>query len=102
MIEQNKTNQLKWRKNQKMIYIEYGFDLDNNRFGFGRSVEVELANGTEYRTKKKVNLTNKRYYFRLWIGKYVLVISRVNGFELIRKKRYNFKVVFGVKGELSK
>lgn len=82
-----------------MIYIEYGLDFDNNRFGFGRSVEVECDNGTEYRTKEKVQLSQKSYYFRLWIGKYVLVISRTHGFELVRKNRYNFKVVFGVKGE---
>ena len=82
-----------------MIYIEYGFDLDNNRLGFGRSVEVERADGTEYRTKEKIKLANKSYYFRLWIGKYVLVISRANGFELVRKNRYKFKIVFGVKGE---
>ena len=38
-----------------MIYIEYGLDFDNNRFGLGRSVEIERDNGTEYRTKEKVN-----------------------------------------------
>ena len=85
-----------------MIYIEYGFDLDNNRFGFGRSVEVEQADGTEYRTKEKVKLVTKSYYFRLWIGKYVLVISRTSGFEIVLKNRYNFKIVFGMKGEQSK
>ena len=82
-----------------MIYIEYGFDLNNNRFGFGRSVEVERDNGTEYRTKEKVKLSQKSYYFRLWLGKHVLVISRTHGIELVHKNRYNFKIVFGVKGE---
>ena len=85
-----------------MIYIEYGFDLDNNRFGFGRSVEVERDDRTEYRTKEKVKLSTKSYYFRLWVGKYVLVISRANGFELVHKNRHNFKVVFGVKGNPEK
>ena len=85
-----------------MIYIEYGFDLDNNRFGFGRSVEVEQPDGTEYRTRGNVKLITKSYYFRLWIGKYVLVISRVNGFEIVHKNRYNFKVVFGINGEQRK
>ena len=84
-----------------MIYIEYGFDLDNNRFGFGRSVEVERTDGSEYRTKGKVQLISKSYYFRLWIGKYVLVISQTNGFEIVQKNRYNFKIVFGIKGEES-
>lgn len=85
-----------------MIYIEYGFDLDNNCFGFGRSVEVERPDGTEYRTKEKVQLVTKSYYFRLWIGKYVLVISKAHGFEVVHKNRYNFKVVFGIKGEQGK
>jgi hypothetical protein len=86
-------------KSGQMIYIEYGFDLDNNRFGFGRSVEVERDDGSEYRTKEKVKLVTKSYYFRLWIGKYVLVISKAHGVELIHKNRYNFKAVFGIKGE---
>ena len=82
-----------------MIYIEYGLDFDNNRFGFGRSVEVERADGSEYRTKDKIKLKHKSYYFRLWIGKYVLVISKAHGVELAQKNRYNFKVVFGIKGK---
>ena len=82
-----------------MIYIEYGLDFDNNRFGLGRSVEVERDDGTEYRTKEKIKLLQKSYYFRLWLGKYVLVISRANGFELVRKNRYNLKIVFGIKGK---
>lgn len=79
-------------------YIEYGLDFDNNLFGFGRSVEVENADGTEYRTKNKVILKNKRYYFRFWIAKVVFVISQ-NGLEIVHKNRYNFKVVFGIEGD---
>ena len=82
-----------------MIYIEYGLDFDNNRFGLGRSVEVERDDDTEYRTKEKIKLSQKSYYFRLWLGKYVLVISRANGFELVHKNRYNLKIVFGIKGK---
>lgn len=82
-----------------MVYIEYGLDFDNNCFGFGRSVEVERDGGTEYRTKEKIKLSQKSYYFRLWLGKYVLVISRANGFELVHKNRYNLKIVFGIKGK---
>ena len=81
-----------------MIYIEYGLDFDNNRFGFGRSVEVENDDGTEFRTKEKIKLVQKTYYLRLWIGKIVLVISRENGLKIVHKKRYNFKIVFGIKG----
>lgn len=82
-----------------MIYAEYGLDFDNNRFGFGRSVEVERDDGTEYRTKEKVKLSQKGYYFRRWLGTFVLIISRTNGFELVRKNRYNFKIVFKIKGK---
>ena len=82
-----------------MIYVEYGLDFDNNRFGFGRSVEIENDDVTEYRTKEKFKLTQKRYYFRFWVGKIVFVISRENGFEIRHKKRYNFKIVFGIEGK---
>ena len=44
-----------------MIFVEYGLDFDNNRFGFGKSVEIENFDGTEYRVKKSVKLKNKRY-----------------------------------------
>lgn len=81
------------------IFVEYGVDFDNNRFGFGRSVEFEKDDGTEYRTKEVVELKNKVYYFRLWIGKTVFVISGKNGFEIVHKKRNNFKIVFVVQGE---
>lgn len=35
-----------------MIYIECGLDFDNNKFGFGRSVEIESDNGEEGCCKK--------------------------------------------------
>lgn len=79
-------------------FVEYGLDFDNNRFGFGRSVEIEWDNGSETRTKDKVLLKNKRRYFRLWVGTFVLVISR-SGMEIVHKNRWNFKAVFGIQGE---
>ena len=81
-----------------MIFVEYGLDFDNNRFGFGKSVEIENKDGTEYRVKTSVKLKNKRYYFRFWIFKKVFVISH-NGFEIKSKNRNNLKVVFGIEGE---
>ena len=81
-----------------MIYIEYGIDFDNNRFGFGRSVEIENDDGTELRTKEKIKLIQKSYYFRFWIGKFVLIISKT-GLKFIHKNRYNFKIIFGIKGK---
>lgn len=81
------------------IFIEYGLDFDNNRFGFGKSVEVENDDGTEYRTKQTVKLKNKSYYARVWIGKIVFALSQTKGLNITHKKRYNFKIVFGVQGE---
>lgn len=81
------------------VYKEYGIDFDNNRFGFGKSIEIENKDGTEFRTKINMQLKNPRYYFRLWIGKMVFIISAQNGFEIVSKNRYNFKVVFGIAGE---
>lgn len=83
-------------KNNK-IFVEYGLDFDNNRFGIGKSVEIENQDGTEYRVKKSIKLKNKRYYFRFWIFKTVFIIS-IKGFEVIKKKRNNLKIVFGIKG----
>lgn len=80
------------------VFVEYGLDFDNNRFGLGRSVEFEQKDGTEYRTKNKVVLKNKSYYMRFWIGKSVFVFSQQNGFERVYKKRNNFKIVFGIQG----
>lgn len=66
-----------------MIYIECGLDFDNNKFGFGRSVEID--NAEEGCCKKMIRLKNKRYCFRFWIFKTVFVISR-NGFDVKTKK----------------
>ena len=85
---------------KQMIYIEYGLDFDNNRLGIGRSIEVENDDGSEYRVKGNVKLAQKRYYFRFWVGKLVFVLSGSNGLEVIHKKRYNLKIVFGIKGKM--
>ena len=81
-----------------ILQLKAGQRIEHNRFGFGRSVEVENDDGTEFRTKEKIKLVQKTYYLRLWIGKIVLVISRENGLKIVHKKRYNFKIVFGIKG----
>lgn len=80
-------------------YIEYGIDFDNNRFGIGRSTEIECANN-EIRTKAKIKIENKRYYLRIWIGKKVFSYSVNDGFKIKTKNRNNFKFVFGVAGDL--
>lgn len=79
------------------IFTEFGLDFDNNKFGFGHSIEVEKSDGTEYRVKEFIKMERKSYYFRFWIFKKVFVISE-RGFEIVTKKRNNFKMVFGIAG----
>lgn len=79
------------------IFIEIGFDLDNNRFGFGRSVEIEHDDGTEDRMKKRLKLKQvESHYVRIWLGKRVLVLDRQKPHLAVKKKtRNNFKGVVG-------
>ncbi len=81
-------------------YIEYGIDFDNNRFGIGRSTEIECANN-EIRTKANIKIENKKYYLRVWIGKKVFSYSANDGFKIKTKNRNNFKFVFGIAGDVS-
>ena len=82
-----------------IAYIEYGIDFNNNRFGFGRSVEIEYGN-LEKRLKSNVKICNKRYYFRFWVGKKVFSYSKNDGFKIKNKNRLNFKLIFGVQGDV--
>ncbi|OPZ79007.1 MAG: hypothetical protein BWY78_00286 [Alphaproteobacteria bacterium ADurb.Bin438] len=85
------------------IYKEYGLDFDNNRYGFGKSTEIENEDGSEYRTKDDIEIRGKkRYYLRIWILKYVFAISFNDNkmFEFKEKNRNNFKIVFGIAGEI--
>ena len=40
----------------------------------------------------------KGYYLRVWVFKKVFIISTNNGFEIVKKSRNNFKIVFGISG----
>ncbi len=82
------------------IFIEYGLDFDNNKYGLGRSVEVENEDGTEYRTKEKIKLKEKSYYFRFWIFKKSFVIDGT-GFKILTKSRNNLKIIFGIEGGIA-
>lgn len=82
-----------------IAYIEYGIDFDNNRFGFGRSIEIEYTN-LEKRLKSNIKICNKRYYFRFWFGKKVFSYSKNDGFQIKNKNRLNFKLIFGVQGDV--
>ncbi|QDK71029.1 DUF3977 family protein [Lactococcus protaetiae] len=83
------------------IFIEIGFDLDNNRFGFGKSVEIEHTDGSEVRIKTAPQIDKpKSYYVRIWIGKSVLIFdSQSPHFSFKKKRRRNFKFVIGKWGE---
>jgi hypothetical protein len=88
--------------NPKKIFIEYGLDFDNNRYGFGRSTEIEYDDGSEMRTHEKIRI-NKIHarYFRIWIGKFMFVISSDKPyFDFKRKTRWSFKIVYGISGFL--
>ena len=80
------------------IFIEYGLDFDNNKYGFGRSAEIEYGDGTEVRTNQHIKFTKiTSRYFRIWIGKIVFIIdSDRPHFYIRKKKRWNFKVVYGM------
>lgn len=82
------------------IFIEYGLDFDNNKYAVGCSSEIELSDGTEFRTCEKVKMTQiKERYLRMWVGKFVFVFSTTKPhFSFARKKRWNVKLVFGVSG----
>jgi len=80
------------------IFVEYGLDFDNNKFGLGRSVEIEYADGSEERIKQiPNNFISQRYYVRFWILKTVFSYSK-DGFKIKKKDRNNFKLVFGIAG----
>ncbi|KZK37803.1 MULTISPECIES: DUF3977 family protein [Lactococcus] len=87
------------------IFVEVGFDLDNNRFGFGRSVEIEYGDGTEKRfkfTDKSVSkyFNPNSFYLRIWVGKRIFIIdTKSPHFRIKNKKRTNFKFVLGKWGE---
>lgn len=84
----------------KKIFNEYGLDFDNNKYGLGQSSEIEYTDGTESRTNKKVKINHiQAHYFRIWIGKKVLIItSNKPHISTCDKKRWNFKIVYGRSG----
>lgn len=99
MAQFNKEKECQMPKVKK-IFTEYGLDFDNNKYGFGRSVEIEYTDGTEMRTHEPVRIKKVHArYFRIWIGKIVFVIdSDKPHFSTRKKKRWNFKIVYGRSG----
>lgn len=86
--------------NNIKIFVEHGLDFDNNKYGFGASREAEFSDGTEIRGKGRIKIEKSdkisARYFRVWIGKLVFIISTNKPcFEIRKKPRWNFKIVFG-------
>lgn len=88
------------------IFIEYGLDFDNNKYGFGRSTEIEFPDGTEIRTKEKIKIDGGggviSWYIRLWIFKHVFSIDGNGTTRHTKKNRNNLKIVFGRYGLIEK
>lgn len=84
----------------KKIFNEYGLDFDNNKYGFGRSTEIEYDDGTEIRTHDRIKIQNvNARYMRIWIGKVAFIIDSDKPHFCVRKKnRMNFKIVYGTSG----
>ncbi|MDR1338059.1 MAG: NUDIX hydrolase [Rickettsiales bacterium] len=86
--------------NNIKIFVEYGLDFDNNKYWLGRSTEVEYADGTEIRKNGRIKIEKSdkisARYFRIWLGKFILIIdSDKPHVSFKKKKRWNFKIVYG-------
>lgn len=84
----------------KKIFCEYGLDFDNNKYGFGRSTEIEYNDGTEERVRKYIKIQKvQARYIRIWMWKKVFILDSNKPHFCIRdKKRPNFKIVYGKSG----
>ena len=84
------------------VFIEYGIDFDNNKYGLGKSIELS-DNKKEIRIKKSIKLKIvKGFYIRLWICKKIIILSTFTPIlKLQNKSRYNFKIVFGIAGVIN-
>ncbi len=83
-------------KNIDKIFIEYGLDFENNKFGLGKSVEVEYTDDTEERMQSlPCAVLSNRLYFRVWVYKTSFIFSKT-GVDVVKKGRCNFKVILGV------
>ncbi|MGD7043121.1 DUF3977 family protein [Jeotgalibacillus proteolyticus] len=70
-------------------------------FGIGNTwlirTETEFEDGTEYEEKGiKGPINFNSMYIRMWIGKTVLIADSKEGFKRHKKKRNDFKFIFGI------
>lgn len=77
------------------VFVEYGLDFDNNKFGLGKSIEVEYTDDTEDRMQAMpCAVAGCRSYFRIWIYKTSFIFSKT-GVDVVKKNRLNLKVIVG-------
>ncbi|OMD42156.1 DUF3977 family protein [Paenibacillus odorifer] len=75
-----------------MKYIEFG--LGNTWF---IRTETELEDGNEFEEKGIVKPVRfHSLYFRIWIGKTVVVLDLKQGFKISKKSYNTFKIIFGI------
>ncbi|MEK5279717.1 MULTISPECIES: DUF3977 family protein [Paenibacillus] len=75
-----------------MKYIELG--LGNTWL---IRTETELEDGTEYEEKGIVKPVKFRsLYFRIWIGKTVIILDLKQGLKISKKSRKKLKIIFGI------
>ncbi|MCZ8534462.1 DUF3977 family protein [Psychrobacillus psychrodurans] len=70
-------------------------------FGLGNTwlirTEIEFEDGTEYEVKGiKGPINFYSMYFRVWIGKTVVIADLKEGFKRKKKSRHDFKFIFGI------
>jgi hypothetical protein len=76
------------------IYAEFG--IGNETF---LNTEFEKSDGTEYRVPSFVipDVVDD-IYIRIWIVKFVLILSTKDGIKIGRKNKNKFKILFGIGG----
>ena len=85
-------------KKKANVFIEIGFDKDNNKYLFGISTEIENQDGSEFRVPRFVPMIFEGVYCRFWIFKTVFAIGFPVRFNIRKKKRNNLKFVLGISG----
>ncbi|MEN1936318.1 DUF3977 family protein [Paenibacillus sp. 102] len=79
-----------------MKYIEIGI---GNRWLV--RTEIEREDGTEYEQKGVVKPINvESYYLRVWFRKTCLIFDSKEGFKKVKKKRNEYKFIFGIVSRL--
>lgn len=80
----------------KKVFTEIGFG--NETF-----LSTEFEEGeSEYRVPKFILPKKiKGFYIRIWVGKKVFFFSTMNFFEIAKKDKNKFKLLFGIRGEQS-